>query len=175
MSVTIRAQASPKSRRNDGGQSIVEFAVIAPLLGLMLLGTIDLGYYMYQGIQVGNAARAGVAVAAQGPTTVASPIAGTATPGPNYQAIVTATQADANLQPTTSLHVLPDSYCACDSTYTTRLSSCTPATTSSCPAGDRVDLFASVEASGSFNLLVSFPGLPATITIDRTAIQQVSP
>lgn len=45
--------------RSESGQSLVELALLTPLLLLLALGVIEMGRYAYIGIVVGNAARAG--------------------------------------------------------------------------------------------------------------------
>jgi Flp pilus assembly protein TadG len=47
------------------GQSVVEVALMTPLLLLLLVGTIEIGRYAYYGIEVSSAARAGVQYGAQ--------------------------------------------------------------------------------------------------------------
>jgi len=46
-------------RDRDRGQSVVEFALILPVLLLILLGTIDFGRLYYSYVTVANAARVG--------------------------------------------------------------------------------------------------------------------
>lgn len=57
----------PASRRErPRGQSLVEFALILPVLLLLLLTAIDLGRVMYAQITITNAAKEGALVASQG-------------------------------------------------------------------------------------------------------------
>jgi Flp pilus assembly protein TadG len=51
--------------RSESGAALVEFAVVAPVLALLLLGIVDFGRYMYDGILAANAARAAAAYGAQ--------------------------------------------------------------------------------------------------------------
>jgi len=62
-------------RRVDcqSGQSLMEFAIILPLLLLLLVGVIEIGRYAYASILVGNAARAGAAFGAQDHFTAGNP------------------------------------------------------------------------------------------------------
>ncbi len=46
-------------RSADGGQSLVEFALVVPILVLLILGTFDLGYVVFLNNQLDNAAREG--------------------------------------------------------------------------------------------------------------------
>src|SRR2546428_1245080 len=52
-----------KSLRRRAGQSMVEFAVLAPVFFLLLLGTIDLGRAVYTYNAISNAAREGARAA----------------------------------------------------------------------------------------------------------------
>jgi Flp pilus assembly protein TadG len=58
--------------KSEAGAALVEFAVILPILALLLTGVIDFGRYMYDGILAANAARAGAQYGAQTLFTAAS-------------------------------------------------------------------------------------------------------
>ncbi len=55
----------------DNGQAFVELALVLPVFTLMLVGIAEVGRLAYASIEVNNAARAGVAYAAQTNTTAA--------------------------------------------------------------------------------------------------------
>src|SRR5215471_11655962 len=57
--------AKKVSLRSQSGASLLEFALLLPVLLLLLLGVIEIGRYAYVGILVGNAARAGAAYGVQ--------------------------------------------------------------------------------------------------------------
>jgi Flp pilus assembly protein TadG len=44
--------------RSDRGDSLVELALLLPILTMLLVGTVDLGRLAYMSIEVANAARA---------------------------------------------------------------------------------------------------------------------
>lgn len=50
--------------RNEEGQAVVEFALILPLLILLIFGMIDFGWLFYNKIEVNNASREGARYAA---------------------------------------------------------------------------------------------------------------
>ena len=54
---------------SESGNSLVEFAILAPVMVLLLIGLVDVGRYMFYAILAANAARAGVAYGAQGLST----------------------------------------------------------------------------------------------------------
>lgn len=62
----MKARLNPGNRR---GQGVVEFALLVPVLLLILLGIIELGWLMNVNLQVSNAAREGARAAAVGKTT----------------------------------------------------------------------------------------------------------
>lgn len=44
-------------KKRAGGQSLVEVALILPMLGLLLIGAVEFGFLLYAQVQVANAAR----------------------------------------------------------------------------------------------------------------------
>jgi len=46
-------------RKSERGQSIVEFALLAPILILLFMGMFDFGWVLHQQIQMDNATRSG--------------------------------------------------------------------------------------------------------------------
>jgi TadE-like protein len=92
-------------RRRSKGQSLVEMALMLPLLMLVLFGIIDLGYYIYSYATIYEAARNGSEVAAQLPP-FASALGPPAKAGDAcVQAISEATEKGAVLFPDISNYV----------------------------------------------------------------------
>jgi Flp pilus assembly protein TadG len=143
---------------SEEGQSIFELAVMAPLLLLLMAGAVVLGGFIYDGIEVGNAARAGVQYGAQNLLTAG-----------DSAGIASAAKTDASQ--VANLTVSPSTYCACDSSKTTAVA-CPTTNVSPCASTDHLDYFVQVIASSTFTPLIRFPKLPSSITISRTAIQQ---
>jgi Flp pilus assembly protein TadG len=150
-----------------------------PFLLLLAVGGIELGRYAYLSILVGNAARAGAAYGAQsGGNSVDTP------------GIVSAADKDfqQNGQNVSTLTVTSAVSCGCDSAgaltvpYTTA-SGCSDATNaalkatmSACvpPTGSgHWVAMVSVTASGTFNSIFSYPGIPSSITVTKTATMRV--
>jgi Flp pilus assembly protein TadG len=165
--------------RSQPGQALLELALMLPFLLLLALGVIELGRYAYVGILVGNAARAGAAYGAQnGGSSVDTP------------GIVSAADKDfqRNGQNVSTLTVTSAVSCGCDSAgaltvaYTTA-SGCSDATNpavattiSACvpPTGSgHWVAMVSVTASGTFTSLFSYPGIPSSITVSKTATMRV--
>src|SRR6266487_2671218 len=71
---------TPKRNRSCGGQALIEFSLILPLLFLLIVNVINFGGMLYAWICVSNAARTGaqyyvtggVAVGAPAPPTAAA-------------------------------------------------------------------------------------------------------
>lgn len=54
-----------KFLKSEAGASIIEFAIVLPILALLAVGIIDLGRWAYYGIVAANSARAGAQYGAQ--------------------------------------------------------------------------------------------------------------
>jgi len=65
------AARRPRPFRATRAQSLVEFALVAPVLIILLLGAIDFGRVYFAHVSVTNAARNGADFAAGGPTAAA--------------------------------------------------------------------------------------------------------
>jgi len=59
-----------KSFKNSKGQAVVEFAMILPILMLMLLGVVEFGRFYNASLMVNNASREGARSASFGGTTL---------------------------------------------------------------------------------------------------------
>ena len=57
------------SRRGERGQAVVELALVAPIMIILLLAAGDLGRVFHSEVTIANAARAGALEAAQNPTS----------------------------------------------------------------------------------------------------------
>jgi Flp pilus assembly protein TadG len=147
--------------RNESGQALVEVAILLPVFILLLVGAIDFGRFAYDGILIGNAARAGVQYGALNLVTVTD-AAGMQT------AAVDDMQSIAGARATASAP-----YCACASAPSVINVSCTSTTV--CSGSDHRLTYAKVVATGTFSPWIAYPGLPRSITITRTAVMQVSP
>jgi Flp pilus assembly protein TadG len=64
MSIVFKSQRGSVTSRHSG-QTVVELALLLPLLLVLLLGLIEIGRYAYFDILVSNAARAGAQYGAQ--------------------------------------------------------------------------------------------------------------
>lgn len=170
----FQAANDPRISRSASGQSLLEVALLLPILLAMLLGSIELGRYAYLSILVGNAARAGASFGAQNLALSAD------IPG-----IVAAAESDfqSNGQDPTSLTVAPSTSCGCDSggSIPTTTSICSTqlnpgigGTITSCPGnGGHWVVMVSVKATGNFNSLFNYPVIPNTLRVSSTATLRV--
>src|SRR5580692_4264256 len=134
--------------RQDKGQAFVELALVLPIFILLLVGAVEIGRLAYASIEVSNAARAGVAYAAQNHTT--------AQDATNIQ--LAATSDAPNL---TTITATPTYSCSCESTagVFTAPGSCTGISTAagSCPSPSRIVLYVQVTTSAPMNTMFHYP------------------
>jgi Flp pilus assembly protein TadG len=135
------------------GQTTVELAIAIPVLLLLVLVGADFGRVFYTTVGVKNAARAGAQYGSQ--TTITAGdftgmIAAAKTDGSNF----------ANLTATASQYT-----CATSSTVTT-------CPTSYCTNSPQAT-FIEVDTQYLFQTLMTYPGIPTSITLTGKAIMQV--
>lgn len=150
-------------RRGERGLALVEFALVVPVLMLLLIGLIEIGRFAYLGILVGNAARAGVQYGAQSLTT-ALDAAGMRNAALND---------GQNVPGLTAASPPPSSFCQCYNGTTTTAIPCSQTT---CPlAGYHRNVYVQVTTHGAFTPLFHYPGLPTSFNLGRTATMRVTP
>jgi Flp pilus assembly protein TadG len=144
--------------RNTVGGALVELALVVPIFSTLLLGAAEFARLAYAGIEVSNAARAGVAYGSQSSTT-ASDIAGMQS---------AATSDGTNVS---GLSATAKEFWACSNSTVpyTQLSS--PPTCTG--TGNHVLNYVQVTTTATVNLLIHVPGLPATFTLHGLAIMRV--
>lgn len=152
------------------GNAIIEFAILAPLLIVLTLGTIELGRYAYFAILVSNAAQAGAAYGAQNN--------GTAT---DTAGIAAAIAQDASPHPIASVTANPAPFTefGCWDSTNAQLATPFPAPTSSstglaaCSGTATSVSYLSVSAQGTLVPLFHLPFLPGSITVNTTVLRRV--
>lgn len=146
---------------SQSGQSLVELALLTPILLLLVIGTVEMGRYAYLSTLVGNAARAGAAYGAQNNITAG-----------DQTKIRNAALADA--VDITGLTVTSTFVCGCDNGGTVVPSPETNAAcTTACNAGNHLVVSSQVTVSGTFSSLFNYPGIPSPLTISNTATERV--
>jgi Flp pilus assembly protein TadG len=174
------ATSEAASLHTQSGQALIEMAFILPILLILALGVIEIGRYAYIAILVGNAARAGAAYGAQN-----KQLANDSTGIQNAAQYDFAGSTSSNNSPppptnglaATTLLVASTNACGCDSAGSVVTVGCNTAAGNAdpgtCPAGSRWIVFVSVTASGNYNSLFNYPGIPSSISISRTALLPV--
>ena len=142
----------PGAQDREAGQTLVETALVFPLLITILVGAAEIARVAYAAIEVANAAHAGVQYGAQTGRTAA-----------DTTGIVTAASADAaNL---TGMTTTSSYSCVCsDGTASTCLATdCT---------NSQIEQILTVNTQVTYDPVIHLPGLPHTYTLKGQAIQK---
>lgn len=153
---------SLRSRRGvgfgaEGGQSLVELALVLPMLLLLLVGTIEIGRFAYYSILVANAARAGAQYGAQGLLTAA-----------DNAGMLNAAQNDG--QNIAGLTVSAVQRCGCTGAGLSGTCPVAPP----CTLPNHSLVYVEVTATGTFSSLFNYPGIPPSITLTSTEKMRVA-
>jgi Flp pilus assembly protein TadG len=148
-----RSDRDAKSARSRvcGGQTVVEVALLLPILLLLLVGVIEIGRYAYFDILIANAARAGAQYGAQS-LIQAADVAG----------IRTAAQNDGLAAMTITA---------------TQECGCAAGALGGCPTGavcPQPLVYVQVTATDRYNSLFRYPGIPRSLTLTSTVTMRVS-
>lgn len=153
---------------SERGQALIEAAVAAPLLFVVLMGSGELARVAYVAIEVANAARAGAEYASQNQFTMSDNSSNkTNTSGSN--GISRAVSSDAYNLSSVSASSSIGYICSDGST-----ASVSSSTLPTCPNGDTGATpipYVTVTASATFDPLIHIPGLPTTFTLSSSATQ----
>ncbi len=144
--------------RSERANSMIEFALVAPVFIFMLVGVIEMGRYTYLAVLAQHAARAGVQYAAQNLETAADASAS----GP-----ATASAASQDAQSLSQWKVT--SWVTC--TNNAQVAPCPANNTGSVSAG--LVYYVGVKVTGTFKSLLSYPGIPNNVPITASAIMRV--
>jgi hypothetical protein len=151
---TLKAFAKHANLTSEAGQSLLEFALVAPVVMLMLVGAIEVGRAFYLSILVNNAAHAGVQYGAQNLATAA-----------DNNGMQNAAVSDA--QNLAGLTATASHFCSCADGSS---SSCQP---SDCSGSHRL-VYVQVNTSGIFQPLIPYPGLPSSYPLNGQAVMRVA-
>jgi Flp pilus assembly protein TadG len=137
--------------RSDKGGALVELAVVLPVLILISIGVMDYGRVYFTSVAVANAARAAAEWGAYG-------MAGSDTKTAEMQAFG---QLDGNEVGTIAFNTTR--FCECGTTSVA-------CSTTECGGGyGPAQVYVTVTATKTVALLIRYPGLPASVTISRSA------
>jgi Flp pilus assembly protein TadG len=146
--------ATGKIVTDDHGLAAVEFAMVAPLLILMLIGMIDLGAGFYRRMQVETASHAGAQYAALGAFD-ATMVATAVTTATNYSKIAASPA--------------PYTFCGCPSVEGVATTTCNE----TCPDGSMAGTYAKVSAQASYTTLIPYPIIPSSFNFSSQALVRI--
>ena len=162
------------NKTSERGQSLIEFALLLPLIFLLIINVVNFGSYLYAAITVANAARAGAEYAMIGGAMASSPGSPT-----NAQVAALVTNDIVSLPNASSLQVR-----VCKSNNGVEVCTCMVGACTGM-AGTPTDpensgtvalyVLAAVDASYTYQPLIplwSFPGLGITATLPPTTIRR---
>ncbi len=145
-------KSKPGSMRGEAGASLVETALVMPLLITILVGAAEMARVAYAAVEVANAARAGAQYGTQGG------FAASDTTG-----IATAASSDAgNL---TTLTTTSSFTCVCSD------GSASTCANTDC-ANSHIEQTLTVNTQATINPVFHIPGLPTTYTLKGKAVQK---
>lgn len=146
-------------RRGDGGNALIEFTLLLPVLVLLALGVADFARVFYYGMVTQNAASAGAEYAIRNNYT-------------NISGIQNAAVQDANISNFGTGNVTEEScFLRCPGSETEM--ACTVANLTSCGTTEQAYLYVRVRTQYTFNTLLNYPGIPASTTLHGLAIMRV--
>jgi Flp pilus assembly protein TadG len=136
------------------GTTAIEFAIIAPVLMLMTICTIDMGIGFYRYMQVESAAGVGAQSAAlHGFNT--SNIASAITNATSYSGI--------------SASPAPSQFCGCPSTSGIEVATCG----STCTGGAAAGTYVTTSAQSTYTPIMSYPLLPSSFTLSAQSTMRI--
>ena len=136
--------------RSTDAASAVEFAILVPVLTLMVIAISDIGFAVYREIQVEDAAQAGAQWAVRN---------GFDSNGIS-NAVTAATNSPISASPA------PQKFCGCATGSSVSLATCGAA----CPGGARAATYATVSAQLVYNTTLNYEVVPTTSILAAQAI-----
>src|SRR5258707_8994965 len=143
----MNAKRTERTSKREQGQSLVEVALVLPLLLLLLIGIIEIGRFAFYGILVANAARAGAQYGAQNLATAW-----------DNTGIQNAATNDGAV-PGITMNVTKTRTCRCGNGG---LGGCAGLTC------NNLQVYLKVTASESVPSLFQYPGLPANMALSNS-------
>jgi hypothetical protein len=141
---------------SESGQSLLELAILTPILLLLVIGIIEVGRFAYYSIEVTNAARAAVQYGAQSLADSKDSV------GLQQAALNDASDL-------TGVNVNPSVLCACSESPSTYFAICPAIGCSGHPV-----VFIQVDTTANISPLFHYPGFPSTFTANGHAIMRVA-
>jgi Flp pilus assembly protein TadG len=137
----------------ERGAALVEFAIVLPLLTMVMLGAVDFSRVWVQSSAVENAAHAGAQYGAQ-TTSHAVDTSGI------YNAVMD--DLNASAAATETFTVASQQYCECANTVSVDCDD------GECSSGG-VHMYVRVRVNSTFETMFDYPGIPREIDVSREA------
>ncbi len=134
------------------GSVAIELALLAPVLAALLVGSVDLGTYIYKKMQLESASRDGAQYAIQSD--------GNAEDGAGITAAVQNSADDFD----PGLTIVSAAFCSCNDGTETAVSN-TTGCGGTCSGGDSPALSVRVTVSNTFTPIFPYPGIPDKIDL----------
>jgi len=154
-----------KRRAVESGQSLIEFALMLPVLCLLSIGVIEIGRAAAFAIAANNAATAGVEYGSQDEATAQ-----------NIAGMITYAGRDSNIPGLSNWTVTATYGCSCDNGAGNSCTNPVPAE-STCPGidcgGGQVVECVQVNTTANWDSLFHYPGLPSTYQANGVAVMRV--
>jgi Flp pilus assembly protein TadG len=141
--------------KTERGAQLIEMAILTPFLLLVLLGSTDFARVAYHAITLANAARAGAQFGSFSSAAALNPAGIKAA-------------ADLEAENLGTITVTSSLACRCPGSAT--VVSCT---VGACTGNAVKELYITVTASRMFTTLVTWPGVPSSVDLSRTATMRV--
>ncbi|WP_316229503.1 TadE/TadG family type IV pilus assembly protein [Bradyrhizobium sp. SZCCHNR1070] len=169
MSMAKTTSGKRSGRRSESGTAAIEFALFLPFLFILLVGTVDLGFAMYEAMQVSNAVEAGMLYAAKNgwdSAGITNSVLSASSVYPGGTPALTATPA-------------PRRFCGCpQATGITEMACLFPIPPNpppTCADGiTTAGVYVQVNAALNHLIILSLPGLPVPSTFTAKAVVRVN-
>ena len=134
------------------GIAAVEFALLAPILVLLVIGAADISMALFEQMVVTNAAASGAAYASQ--------------KGYNSSGIVSAVTSATSLSLVQATPA-PSEYCGCPNVSSGVVNASCGST---CPSGAKTGTYGSISARATYSLMFNIPGFPTSTVLSSTVV-----
>jgi Flp pilus assembly protein TadG len=155
------ARSTTRRIKSERGTQLVEMAMLCPFLVLLALGATDFARVSYTSITLANAARTGAQYALQSSIHAID----------NAKIQTAACDEADDLDPSTNcvITVASSRFCRCPGATGVVGCGASPACTANAPK----EVYATVTATKTFNTLVNYPGIPASVPMTRQATLRI--
>ncbi len=157
----------PRLFLSEDGASLIELAVVLPMLALLLIGVIETGRFLAFGVRLGNAAHAGATYGAQSQTYVtdSANIANVACNDSGFSCTTSTPEPGNTASPDT---MLVASSVTCSYSNGTSNNSCQMVN------GTTRNMFVHVSTSATFKPLLNYPYMSNPVPMSATAVLEAT-